>query len=138
VLSTPNGTWWRRSNWLKQLRPAADGRPEREKRQGVSYRAKWEPLAPGMTMRDLRHSHDTYQSQIGVRPALEFEQAGHKRPGIKSVYQHPTPAMRQERLDGLQALYEQAMRTLGWKTLWGRVDLVKHRPGKLISQSAPS
>lgn len=125
VLCTPSGKWWRRSNWGKQLRPAADGRPARARRQGVAARAEWEPIARGMTMRDLRHTHDTYQAQIGVRSALEFEQAGHKRPGIKAVYQHPTPEMRQERLDGLQEIYERAMRNLGWTTLWGRVDLVK-------------
>lgn len=125
VLSTPNGKWWRRSNWMRQLRPAADGRPERKKRRGVSARAGWEPIAPGMTMRDLRHTHDTWQEQIGVKAPLAFEQAGHKRPGIKAVYQHPTPVMRQERLDGLQDIYDRAMHNLGWTTLWGRVDLVK-------------
>ena len=125
VFCTPNGKWWRRGNWGKQLRPAADGRPERKKRRGVSYREGWEPIAPGMTMRDLRHTHDTYQAQIGVRSVLAFEQAGHKMPGIKGVYQHPTPEMRQERLEGLQDIYERAMRNLGWDTLWGRVNLVK-------------
>ena len=125
-LSTPNGKWWRRNNWGKQyLRPAADGRPERTMRQGASYRPEWEPLAPGMTMRALRHTHDTWQDQIGVRAALAFEQAGHKRPGIKGVYQHPTPEMRQERLDGFEEIFWRAMGNLGWKTLWDRVDLVK-------------
>jgi hypothetical protein len=72
----------------------------------------------GVTMRALRHTHDTYQDQIGVKPSLAFEQAGHKRPGIKAVYQHPTPAMRRERLDGLQEIYERAMRHLGWDAVW--------------------
>jgi hypothetical protein len=125
MLSTPNGKWWRRSNWLKQLRPAADGREERQKRQGVSYRPEWKPIAPGMTMRLLRHTHDSWQDQIGVRAALAFEQAGHKRPGIKAIYQHPTPAMRQERLDGMEEIFWQAMKNLGWTSLWGRVSLVK-------------
>ncbi|MEU0986442.1 hypothetical protein [Streptomyces sp. NPDC005953] len=89
-------------------------------------REKGEPVALGMTMRDLRHTHDTWQEQIGVKAPLAFEQAGHKRPGIKAVYQHPTPQMRQERLEGLQEIYERAMRNLGLTTLWGRVDLVKH------------
>ncbi|MFD3483819.1 hypothetical protein [Streptomyces sp. NPDC058665] len=125
-LSTVNGKWWRRPNWTKVLRPAADGRKEREQRQGVSARAAWAPLAPGMTMRSLRHTADSYQDQIGVRASLAFEQAGHKRPGIKGVYQHPTPEMRQERLDGLEEIFGRAMRNLGLTTLWGRVDLVKH------------
>lgn len=125
VFCTASGTWWRRGNWGKQLRPAADGRPEVEARQGRAARAKWEPIMPGLTMRMLRHTHDTYQAQIGVRPVLAYEQAGHKMSGIKGVYQHPTPAMRAERLDGLQAIYDGAMANLGWRTLWNRVDLLK-------------
>ncbi|MGW8846553.1 hypothetical protein ACWGNE_02120 [Streptomyces xiamenensis] len=109
LFCTRSGQWWRRSNWGKVLRPAADGRPERARRQGVAYREAWEPLAAGLTMRKLRHFHDTCQEQIGVRDALAYEQAGHKRPGIKAVYQHPTPAMRQERLDGLQGIFEKAL-----------------------------
>lgn len=126
VFCTPSGVFWRRSNFTRaNIRPAADGREALTAVRGRAARAGWEPIMPGLTMRDLRHTHDTYQDQIGVRPALMYEQAGHARPGIKSVYQHPTPAMRQERLDGLQEIYERAMGNLGWKTLWGRVDLQK-------------
>ncbi|MFI2349768.1 hypothetical protein ACH492_22475 [Streptomyces sp. NPDC019443] len=126
VFCTPAGKWWRRSNFTRSnIRPAADGRDALPTVKGHAPRPKWEPIMPGLTMRDLRHTHDTYQDQIGVRPALMFEQAGHKRPGIKAVYQHPTPSMRQMRLDGLQEIYERAMHNLKWRSLWGRVDLVK-------------
>jgi integrase len=126
VFCTPSGKFWRRSNFTRaNIRPAADGREALTVVQGRAERAAWAPIMPGLTMRDLRHTHDTYQDQIGVRPALAFEQAGHARPGIKAVYQHPTPAMRQERLDGLQDIFERAMGNLGWRTLWGRVDLRK-------------
>lgn len=123
---TSTGRWWRRSNWgSKVMRPAADGREARERRQGVSGREAWAPLMPGLSMRDLRHTHDTYQAQIGVRPVLAFEQAGHKYPGIKGTYQHATPAMRRERLEGLQEIFDKAMGNLGLRALWGRVDLEK-------------
>ncbi|MGQ4513614.1 hypothetical protein [Streptomyces sp. DW26H14] len=125
VFTTQAGAWWWATHWGRTFRPAADGRPERERRQGRSHREAWEPIMPGLTMRALRHTHDTYQDEIGVRPALAFEQAGHKRPGIKGVYQHPTPSMRQERLDGLEEIFWRAMHNLGLKTLWGRVDLLK-------------
>ncbi|WP_328313153.1 hypothetical protein OG432_24740 [Streptomyces sp. NBC_00442] len=126
VFCTPSGKWWRRSNFTRaHIRPAADGREALPTVKGHQPRPAWDPIMPGLTMRALRHTHDTYQEQIGVRPALMFEQAGHKRPGIKAVYQHPTPAMRQERLDGLQEIYERAMHNLKWRTLWGRVDLKK-------------
>ncbi|MEU0659552.1 hypothetical protein [Streptomyces lavendulocolor] len=135
VFCTPSGTFWRRSNFTRaNIRPAADGREALPVVRGRAARDGWEPIMPGLTMRDLRHTHDTYQDQIGVRPALAFEQAGHARPGIKAVYQHPTPAMRQERLDGLQEIYERAMGNLGWRTLWGRVDLRKApKKGRLLN-----
>ena len=124
VFCTPTGKFWRRSNFTRAyIRPAADGRKALPTVKGHKPRPAWEPIMSGLTMRDLRHTHDTYQDQIGVRPALMYEQAGHARPGIKAVYQHPTPAMRQERLDGLQEIYERAMGNLGWETLWGRVSL---------------
>ena len=126
VFCTPSGKFWRRGNFSRaELRPAADGRARLPRVKGHAARPAWAPIMAGLTMRDLRHTHDTYQDQIGVRASLAFEQAGHKRPGIKAVYQHPTPAMREERLAGLQELFERGMRNLGWETLWGRVSLVK-------------
>jgi len=130
VFCTPGGKFWRRSNFTRaNIRPAADGRDALPTVKGHKPRPEWKPIMPGLTMRDLRHTHDTYQDQIGVRPALMYEQAGHARPGIKAVYQHPTPAMRQERLDGLQEIFERAMGNLGWRTLWGRADLRKPPKG---------
>ncbi|WP_431999262.1 hypothetical protein [Streptomyces sioyaensis] len=131
VFCTPNGKLWRRSNFGRSvLRPAADGRDALPTVKGHKARSAWEPIMTGLTVRDLRHTHDTYQDQIGVKPALAFEQAGHARPGIKAVYQHPTPAMRRERLDGLEEIFQRAMRNLGWRTLWGRVDLLKRSASK--------
>lgn len=125
IFATPSGQPWRRGNWSRVFRPACDGREEREKRQGVAYRAAWEPILPGLDMRALRALHDTLQSEIGVKEPLAFEAAGHKRPGIKRHYQKPTPAMRAERLDGLEEVFWSAMRNVGLSTLWGRVDLLK-------------
>lgn len=125
IFSTPSGTPWRRGNWSRTFRPACDGRDERAKRRGVSYRAAWEPILPGLDMRALRALHDTLQSEIGVKEPLAFEAAGHRRPGIKRHYQKPTPSMRAERLEGLQETFERAMRNVGLRTLWNRVDLQK-------------
>ncbi|MGW1796901.1 hypothetical protein ACWCQN_13040 [Streptomyces sp. NPDC001984] len=126
VFCTPSGVPWRRGNWSRVFRPAADGREERERRQGVAYRAAWEPILPGLDMRALRALHDTMQAEIGVKQPLEYEAAGHRRPGIKRHYQKPTPAMRAERLEGLEETFWRAMSNLGMATLWGRVNLRKH------------
>ncbi|GAA2192846.1 hypothetical protein [Streptomyces bangladeshensis] len=118
VFTTKTGKWWWRSYWFGVLRPAADGRDERKPGRGRPACPKWEPLTPGLTMRDLRHTHDSWQEQIDVAPVLGYEQMGHKYPGIKGTYRHPTPPMRIKRLKGLQELYERAMRNLGWETIW--------------------
>lgn len=119
LFSPRGGGHWRRGNFGKQvMRPAADGREALPAVKGHAPRTAWDPIMPGLTMRDLRHTHDTYQDEIGVKPALAFEQAGHKRPGIKAVYQHPTPKMRRARIDGLQEIYEGAMKALGWSRVW--------------------
>lgn len=119
-LFTPRaGGHWRRGNFGRQvMRPCADGRDELPAVKGHASRSAWEPIMTGLTMRALRHTHDTYQDQIGVKAALAFEQAGHKRPGIKAVYQHPTPDMRRDRLEGLQGIFEDAMKALGWESVW--------------------
>ncbi|WP_030024860.1 hypothetical protein [Streptomyces monomycini] len=129
VFCTPSGKWWWRNGWWELLRPAADGRKARPRARGRAVKEAWEPIWPGLTMRMSRHTADTYQAQIGVHPVLAHEQAGHRYPGIKGTYQHPTPEMRQQRLAGLQMIFERAMRNLGWRTLWGRVDLQKRSPG---------
>ncbi len=119
LFCTRSGGWWRNSNFGRQvMRPGADGRTALPVSKGHKPREAWDPILPGLTMDLLRHFHDTLQAQIGVKDPLAHEQAGHKRAGIKAVYQHPTPEMRKERLDGLQAVFEQAMSNLGWKRVW--------------------
>ncbi|MFJ6348595.1 hypothetical protein ACIQKB_03860 [Streptomyces sp. NPDC092046] len=124
IFCTPSGKLWRRGNFTRaELRPAADGRPELTKTRGRAERPGWDPIAKGMTMRGLRRTHDSYQAEIGVKEPLAYEQAGHSRPGIKAVYQKPTPAMRAERLAGLQELFAEAVVNTGLKTLWGQVEV---------------
>ncbi|MEU6365694.1 hypothetical protein ABZ876_08055 [Streptomyces sp. NPDC046931] len=119
VFCTPTGKWWWRSEWFRIIRPAADGRDARPKARGTALKEGWDPIMPGLTMRALRHTHDTWQAEDDVNPVLAHEQSGHKYPGIKGTYQHPTPVMRQYRLDAFQRRYERAMRNLGWESVWG-------------------
>ncbi|WP_172384759.1 hypothetical protein [Streptomyces sp. MNP-20] len=125
VFCTDTGTSWRRGNWSRLLRPACDGRDERPKRHGVSYRAAWDPILEGLDMQALRALHDTLQSEGKVAEPLAYEAAGHRRPGIKRHYQKPTAAMRAHRIEWLESVFWEAMANVGLRTLWGRVDLVK-------------
>lgn len=126
LFCTASGTPWRRGNWSRDFRPTCDGRPEGGARQGTSLRPAVEPICPGLDMRALRGLHDTLQSDIGVKDPVAYEQAGHRRPGIKRHYQKPTADMRAERLQGLEEIFWKSMANVGLEALWGRVDLVRH------------
>jgi hypothetical protein len=118
MFTTPTGKWWWRSTWHTALRPAADGREERERGRGRPPHEAWEPLFPGLTARTLRRFHDSLQAELEVPEVLAHEQMGHKYHGIKGVYRRPTPRMRERRLEGLEETFQRAMRNLGWETIW--------------------
>ncbi|MFE2911307.1 hypothetical protein [Kitasatospora indigofera] len=109
VFSTPGGQWWRRGNFTRQrLRPAADGRAAIPRKVGTAGRPGWEPILPGVTMRSLRHTHDTWMKEDRVDRALRFATMGWVVKDIEGTYEHVTPQMRIERLDALQARWERA------------------------------
>ncbi|HVB41433.1 MAG TPA: hypothetical protein VNF47_01845 [Streptosporangiaceae bacterium] len=72
--------------------------------------ANWLPLCPGLTPHGLRHGHQTWMDELGIRYVLQSERMGHEVPGMRGVYSHITPAMRQELKDGLQGLWEESLR----------------------------
>jgi integrase len=107
-----DGKWWRRGNFGRShLRPAADGREEIPRKRGYAGREGWEPILPGLTMRGLRHSHDTWMKDARVDRALRFETMGWAVSGdIEGVYEHVTPEMRRGRLDALEARWRRGRR----------------------------
>jgi integrase len=111
---TPSGegAFWRRGNFGADLRPAADGRTAVARRQGTAGREAWEPIRPGMTMRSLRGSHDTWLKEDRVDRALRYQNMGWATDDIEGVYERVTPDMRRARLDGLERRWLQALR--GW------------------------
>lgn len=113
VFTTPkDGRFWRRSNFSRQqLRPGADGRPARAASKGHAPLGAWEPILPGVTMRGMRHSHSTWMKEDRIDRALRFETMGWAVADIEGVYEHVTPQMRQERLDGLEARWKRARRS---------------------------
>ncbi len=71
--------------------------------------ASWLPLRPGLTPHGLRHGHQTWLDDIGIRYVLQSERMGHEVPGIRGVYSHVTPGMRDEAKAGLQELWEASL-----------------------------
>ncbi|MEU1373049.1 hypothetical protein ABZ442_05210 [Streptomyces triculaminicus] len=111
VFATPGGQHWRRGNFTRQqLRPAADGRKAIERKRGHAGREAWKPVLPGLTMRGLRHTHDTWMKEDRVDRALRFETMGWAVRDIEGVYEHVTPQMRKERLEALEARWRRARR----------------------------
>lgn len=67
--------------------------------------ASWLPLRPGLTPHGLRHGHQTWLDEIGVRYVLQSERMGHEVPGMRGVYSHISSRMRAELKAGLQDLW---------------------------------
>ncbi|MFJ4009401.1 hypothetical protein [Streptomyces sp. NPDC090026] len=108
--TTPGGDFWRRGNFGKVLRPAADGRDAIARKRGYAGRDAWKPILPRFTMRGARHTHDTWMKEDRVDRALRFATMGWVPKDIEGTYEHVTPEMRKHRLDCLQARWERGQR----------------------------
>jgi integrase len=71
--------------------------------------ASWLPLRTGLSPHGLRHGHQTWLDDLGIRYVLQSERMGHEVPGMRGVYAHITPRMRAELRDGLQELWEASL-----------------------------
>ena len=72
--------------------------------------ASWLPLRAGLTPHGLRHGHQTWLDDLGVRYVLQSERMGHEVPGMRGVYSHITPGMREALTASLQDLWETSLR----------------------------
>ena len=61
--------------------------------------ASWLPVKPDLTLHGLRHGHQTWLDDLGIRYVLQSERMGHEVPGMRGIYSHVTPAMRKELTD---------------------------------------
>ena len=114
MFTTESNCLWSRSNWMRVMRPACDGREENPPRQGTKGWPKWEPLVPGLTLRGLRIGHKTAMQEDGVNAVLQDLIMGHgpvrkqQQKDISKRYTEVTPPMRWHRLDALAARWERA------------------------------
>jgi len=53
--------------------------------------ASWLPLRTGLTPHGLRHGHQTWLDDMGVRYVLQSERMGHEVPGMRGVYATSRP-----------------------------------------------
>ena len=71
--------------------------------------ASWLPVRPGLTPQGLRHGHQTWLDDLGVRYVLQAERMEHEVPGMRGVYTHITDGMRSELGAGLQQLWQASL-----------------------------
>jgi integrase len=71
--------------------------------------ASWLAVREGLTPHGLRHGHQTWMDDAGIKKALKVERMGHEDMTMPGLYGHVTAGMRTELVDMLQALWENAI-----------------------------
>lgn len=136
VFRPPGGFHYGRSNFANRLfRPAAGGRlvakgPREQRRilldaegrqvvrrgrqsaEALEARAAltWLPVAEGLTVHDLKHSHKVWMIEDDVPEVAQAERLAHKLGGIRGRYSHVSEPMRQQLVTGLQSRWEESLR----------------------------
>jgi integrase len=91
------GGYLRRSNFNRRtFTPAINGDPQ----HGLP------PIIAGMHFHDLRHTHKTWLIEDDIPEVAQAQRLGHRLAGVRGIYSHVTPAMRQRIVDALQARWE--------------------------------
>jgi integrase len=63
------------------------------------------PICLGLRFHDLRHSHKNMLVELDVPEVLQDDRLGHRPPGMRIIYAHPTPAMREQMVYGLERIW---------------------------------
>lgn len=88
----------RQGHWLYD--PADEGR---------RHLASWLPIKSGLTPHGLRHGHQTWMDDGGIKKALKVERMGHEDTSMSGRYGHVTDGMREQLLELLEALWENGL-----------------------------
>ncbi|MFH8386911.1 LacI family DNA-binding transcriptional regulator [Kitasatospora sp. NPDC018058] len=127
-----NAAHWRRSGFAQWLfQPAATGwypkkSPQSEhpvsvlaepwpgvpaRGRGAAARAEvcWLPIARGLTPHGLRHSHKVMLDWLKTPKVLTDERMGHLDGSVGARYSHVTQEMRDELMEGLTRIWEEAL-----------------------------
>ncbi|MEV0586360.1 hypothetical protein [Nonomuraea sp. NPDC050310] len=71
--------------------------------------ATWLPLVPGLTPHGMRHGHQTWMDDAGIRSSLKKARMGHEDASMSALYGHITEGMVTDLLDLLEGLWESAV-----------------------------
>jgi hypothetical protein len=72
--------------------------------------ACWLPVKDDLTPHGLRHSHKTWMTEDGIPEILAEQRLGHQIPGMRGLYAHASPSMRDKLTATFQARWEESLR----------------------------
>lgn len=71
--------------------------------------ASWLPALSALTAHGLRHGHQTWLEEWGIPYVLIRQRMGHETSGMRGVYTHISPAMREHLSTALQTAWKDAL-----------------------------
>jgi hypothetical protein len=72
--------------------------------------ASWLPVMKGLTPHGKRHGLKVWMDEDQIADVLKSERLGHDEPGMRGVYGHVSPSMREELKAALQARWGKSLR----------------------------
>ena len=99
VFANRRGAAIRHTDFLTRWRRACDGAHMDAAPGGAA------PVCRGLRFHDLRHSHKNMLGELDVPEVLQDDRLGHRPPGMRIIYAHATPAMREQMIYGLEQVW---------------------------------
>jgi hypothetical protein len=96
-----------------QQPPGIPVRSTRKIKAADSADGAWEPLHAHVWPHLFRHAHDTWLDDAGVRELMRKDRIGHAMPGMDGTYLHVTPESRRDCCEALEALFWDAVSSVG-------------------------
>ena len=72
--------------------------------------ASWAPINKALTPHGKRHGLKVWMDEDQIADVLKSERLGHDEPGMRGVYGHVSPAMREELKAALQRRWMESLR----------------------------
>ena len=101
--------------------PSARGKVLRPK----YFRDFWVPardkIKPGFDFHELRHTHETWMAEDGVKEVLRNQRMGHKSGKMSQHYAHVTADMEEDLVKRLTRRWEGSLAAMAvddWRELW--------------------
>lgn len=99
--------------------------------------ASWVPIVKGLTPHGKRHGLKVWIDEDQIPDVLKSDRLGHDEPGMRGVYGHVSPTMREELKIALQARWEESLRQRAALSTVSAVPLLNRLPAGAQPTSGP-